>query len=247
VVRSLTGTVLVTGATGGIGAAVARELAGRGARLVLSGRDEARLADLAAELAAKAVPADLGAPEHVAGLVDAAGPVDTLVHCAGIGARGRLDATDVDRVVAVNLRAPLALTAALLPAMRERGYGHLAYVGSIAGLAAVREEAAYAATKAGLLMFAASLRAELVGTGVTVSTLSPAAVDTGFWAARGAPYHRRSPRLVPARRVARRVVADLGRDADRVDPRWLRVVPVLRAVSPRGYAALARRMDPPQA
>jgi short-subunit dehydrogenase len=238
-------TALVTGATGGIGTAVARELAERGTRLVLTGRDTPRLAELAADLAAKPVSADLCSESDRAALVGAAGPVDVLVHCAGVGHRGRFGGAPAEPLIALNLHAPIALTAALLPGMRERGRGHLAYVGSIAGLAGVREEAVYAATKAGLLAFAASLRAELAGTGVTVSTMSPGAVDTGFWAARGAPYHRRLPRLIPAQRVARRLVGDLGADADRVEPRWLAVVPVLRALSPRGYGALARRLDPP--
>lgn len=236
-------TALVTGATGGIGAAAAQELAACGAQLVLTGRDAARLAELSAELGAKAVPADLADADELAQLVEAAGRVDVLVHCAGIGRRATFDGDGLERLLAVNLRAPMALTAALLPGMRERGGGHLGYVGSIAGLTQVRGEAAYAATKAGLLAFAASVRAELAGTGVSVSTISPAAVDTGFWVARGAPYHRSTPRLVPARHVARRLVRDVGRDADRVDPRWLRVVPVLRAITPGGYAALARRMD----
>lgn len=233
-------TVLITGATGGIGRAAALRLRDRGARLVLSGRDADALGKLAAEVGGRAVPADLaGDVGALAGL-----DVDVLVHCAGVGLRAPFAAGHVDRLLAVNLRAPLALTAALLPGMRARGRGHLAYVASIAGLTGVRDEAVYAATKAGVLAFAASLRLELDGTGVTVSTISPGAVATGFWAARGAPYHRKTPRPIPAGAVARVLVAGIEAGAgDQVVPRWLRSGPVIRALSPRAFHALARRMD----
>jgi short-subunit dehydrogenase len=240
-------TVLVTGASAGIGAAAAHLLHERGARLVLHGRDEARLAELAKSLEARVVRADLaepGAPEQLAG---EAGPVDVVVHNAGAGLRAPLIDTDtdaVDQLVRINLLVPMQLTRALLPAMVAAGRGHLAFVASIAGRTGVAQESVYAATKAGLLGFADSLRLELAGTGVTVSTISPGAVDTGFWQARGSAYHRRVPRPISAQRVAELLVADISvGGGSRVVPRWLRTAEVAQALAPRAYRRLAARFD----
>jgi short-subunit dehydrogenase len=239
--------VLVTGASGGIGGAAARRLHAAGARLVLHGRDPDPLAELAAQLGARVVLGNLDEPDGPAQLAKGAGPVDVLVHCAGIGLRGEFGTAreaDLDRLISVNLRAPLLLARAVLPGMLAAGRGHLAFVGSIAGLTGVGNEACYAATKAGLLIFADSLALELDGTGVTVSTISPGAVDTGFWDARGADYHRNTPRPLSAERVAELLVRDIeaGR-GDRVVPRWLGIAPVMRAVAPRLYRGLARGLD----
>jgi len=240
-------TALVTGASGGIGAVTARLLRERGANLVLHGRDAARLGALADELGARTVTADLaedGAARHLA---DQVGPVDIVVHNAGIGLRKPFAETDpdtVDRLLRVNLTAPLQLTRALLPPMLEAGRGHIAFVASIAGRTGVAQESVYAATKAGLLGFADSLHLELAGTGVTVSTISPGAVDTGFWLARGSAYHRKVPRPIPAERVAGLLVADIEAGGGaRVVPRWLRTAEVAQALAPRAYRRLAARFD----
>jgi short-subunit dehydrogenase len=241
-------SVLVTGASGGIGAATAVELHRRGARLVVHGRDRARLQTLADGVGGRCVLGDLSGPDGPAEVAEQAGPVDILVHCAGAGLRSAVDAVDgadVDRLIAVNLRAPMLLTQALLPEMLRHERGHVAFVASIAGHTAVALEAVYSATKGGLLLFADSLRLELAGTGVTVSTVSPGAVATGFWVARGVPYHRRSPRPVPAEAVARVLVDDIERGGgDRIVPRWLGVAPRVRAIQPRLYRWLAGRLDP---
>lgn len=240
-------TVLVTGAGGGIGAATARRLHERGARLVLHGRAAPRLDELARSLGARVVRADLaedGAAQQVA---DDAGPVDVVVHNAGVGLRAPLadtDAAAIDRLLRVNLVAPIQLTRALLPAMCAAGRGHLAFVASIAGRTGVARESVYAATKAGLLGFADSLHLELSGSGVTVSTISPGAVDTGFWAARGSAYHRRVPRPITADRVAELLVADIAAGGGaRVVPRWLRTAEVAQALAPRAYRRMAVRFD----
>jgi short-subunit dehydrogenase len=239
--------ILITGASGGIGAAAARLLHARGAHVVLHGRDDARLSALAGELRAPSIYADLAEPDGPEQVADRAGPVEALVHCAGVGLREDFAHSvdgHVDRLIAVNLRAPLVLARALLPAMCAARRGHLAFVGSIAGLTGVGQEAVYAATKAGLLTFAQSLRLELGGHGVTVSTISPAVVDTGFWKARGADYHRRFPRPVCADNVAALLVRDIATgNADRIVPRWVAVAPAVRAVSPALYRSLALRMD----
>ncbi|MFL6072563.1 MAG: SDR family NAD(P)-dependent oxidoreductase [Mycobacteriales bacterium] len=240
---------LVTGASSGIGRAVAVRLAGAGARVVAHGRDPDRLAELAAEIDCVTLTGDLAEPavpaELAAAAVAAAGRVDILVNNAGLGWAGRFDAmpaADVDRLVAVNLRAPIALTRALVPGMVAGGAGHVAFVSSIAGRTAVAGEAVYAATKAGLDVFAESLRWELGGTGVTVGVLVPGVVDTGFFERRGLPYDRRRPRPVPAAEVAAALVGDIGSGRpERYLPRWLRTAVVVRAALPGPYRRLAAR------
>lgn len=242
--------ILLTGSSHGIGEACAAELTARGARVVLHGRSADVLGTVAAELGAKVVAADLqneGAPTELAlAACEVYGRVDAVVHCAGIGWYGHTAAMPpgkLDDLLRVNLRAPMQLTRALLPDMVARGRGHLAFVASIAGLTGVACEAVYAATKAGLITFADSLRLELHGTGVGVSVVSPGAVRTKFFERRGTPYGRRIPRPMPPARVASAIVRGLERGSgDMVLPHWLTLAPATRAVAPRVFEALNRRM-----
>jgi len=243
------GTVaLVTGASAGIGAAVAGSLAARGARVLVHGRDPEATAAVADRVGGTAIVADLtrpGAPEQVAAAaLEAADRLDILVANAGIGWAGTFtDMTpdDVDRLVTVNLTAPVRLTHALLPALREHG-GFAAYVTSIAGRAGVAGEAVYSATKAGLDVFAESLRLELHGTGVRVGVLVPGVVDTQFFQRRGRPYVRSWPRPRPVGPVAAALVRMIESDrAEAYRPRWGRVPVAVRGLVPRAYRALAAR------
>jgi short-subunit dehydrogenase len=117
------------------------------------------------------------------------------------------------------------------------------FVGSVAGLIGVREEAVYAASKAAVQAFADSLREELAGSGVAIVTVAPGAVRTPFFERRGTPYDRRWPRPVAAERVAGVVVAALaaGRSGDYVVPGWLALPVRLRGALPGAYRRLARR------
>ncbi|MFC6082967.1 SDR family NAD(P)-dependent oxidoreductase [Sphaerisporangium aureirubrum] len=263
--------VLITGASSGIGAATARAMAPTGARLLLTGRDRTRLAAVAAETGARALVCDLTAPDAaaratapapghaevagsagvveahgVAGLVAAAGTVDVLVANAGAGWAGAFTAMppqELERLVVLNLTVPMLLTRLLLPGMIESGRGHVVLVASIAGAVGVRDEAVYSAAKAGLLVFAESLRHELRGPGAPgVSVVLPGVVDTPFFARRGAPYARRHPAPIPAERVARAVVAavERGRPESYV-PAWLRLPARLRGAAPGPFRLLARR------
>lgn len=237
--------VLVTGASGGIGAACASELTARGARLIVSGRDAAPLA----AVPGVAVPADLaepgGAEKLAAEACEVFGRVDGVIHCAGVGWYGAFAGMPderMDEVLAVNVRAPVALTRALLPAMVMRGCGHVAFLASIAGWTGVAREAVYAGAKAGVITFAESLRLELAGSGVGVSVVSPGAVRTDFYDRRGEPYDRRVPRPVPAQRIADIVVRGIERErASQIVPRWLAIAPIVRAVAPGAYRRLTRR------
>jgi short-subunit dehydrogenase len=240
---------LITGASSGIGAATARRLAAAGTRLILHGRDADRLAEVASASGATALTGDLadldGAKTLARQAIEVAGRVDVLVSNAGIGWCGGLTtmtAEDTAHVLAVNLHAPIELTRLLLPGMRSQGRGHLVYVGSIAGRTGVADEAVYAASKAGLDTFAESLRFELAGTGVGVSTVVPGVVDTPFFTHRGRPYGRSRPRPIPPDTVAEAIERALvtGR-ADRYVPRWLAFPAALRVVAPGLYRALATR------
>ncbi|MEO3812267.1 SDR family NAD(P)-dependent oxidoreductase [Sphaerisporangium sp. B11E5] len=244
--------VLVTGASSGIGAATARAMAARGAKVTLTGRDAGRLAAVAAETGGRAVACDLladreaGRDGGVAGLVAAAGPVDVLVANAGAGWAGPftgMPPAELERLVRLDLVVPMVLTRLLLPGMIESGRGHVVLVSSIAGAVGVRDEAVYSAAKAGLTVFAEALRHELRGPGAPgVSVVLPGVVDTPFFARRGAPYARRRPVPVPPERVARAIVAavERGRPESYV-PAWLRLPARLRGAAPGPFRLLARR------
>lgn len=241
--------VLVTGASAGIGAAVAERLAASGAQVVVHGRDAERTAEVAARIDGVPVLGDLALPGVAAEVADAAlavhGRIDILVANAGLGWSGpfvEMRAEEIDRLVALDLLAPLQLVRCLLPAMVERGSGHIALVGSIAGRTAVAGEAVYAATKAALDVFAESLRLEIRGSGVSVSLTIPGVVDTGFFSARGRPYDRKRPRPLPAADVARALVDGIADDRAEIwIPGWLRVAPAVRALAPGLYRRLSAR------
>ena len=208
---------LVTGASSGIGRATALALAARGARVVALGRDAERLAGVGESQ----IVHDLAE-----GIPDDLGPVDVLVNNAGIG-----ETEDVDRLVAVNLVAPIRLTRELAPR-------RVVFVASIAGVVGPRHEAVYAATKAGLIAFAESLRYE--GSGVTV--VIPGVVATQFFERRGAPYTRRWPRPITAERVAEAIADAIERERDEVFvPGWMGAVARFRGAAPGLFRALARR------
>jgi short-subunit dehydrogenase len=214
-VRDLTGTTaLLTGASAGLGPVVARRLSREGVRLVLSGRDRVRLAALAEELGdATVVAADLAERGEAERLAAAAGAVDMLVAVAGLPASGRLldlDVEHVDHALDVNLRAAIVLTRELLPGMVERKRGHVLLMASIAGRVPTPGTSIYNATKFGVRGFGHALRAELRGTGVGVSMVSPTFVShAGMWADTGL---RASVRETTPERVAEACVRAIRED-----------------------------------
>ena len=249
---------LVTGASSGIGAATAAALGAAGARLLLTGRDAARLAEVARQTGGVALPADLAAPEGAAHLAqevmaapaDTSGPgIDILVNNAGLGWAGPLgDITParVTELIQINLAAPIELTRLLLPGMVKRGGGRVVFVSSIAGVTGVRGEAVYAATKAGLITFAESLDYEVREHGVRVCVVVPGVIDTPFFTRRGRPYGRKRPAPLPVERVARAIVAALEHDRPTVYvPRWLRLPARIHGAAPGAFRALAARYGDP--
>jgi short-subunit dehydrogenase len=239
--------VLVTGATGGLGQAIARTLGARGARLVLTGRKTELIASLAGELGAEVIRADLADPEDVARLAAACGDVDVLVANAGLPGSGPYDSFSVeqiDRTLAVNLRAPMVLARELGPRMAERGRGSIVFVSSLLGKAATPGTAIYSATKFGLRGFAFALRADLHGTGVGVTVISPGFIrDAGMFAASGA---KLPPGLgtKPPEDVARAVVRAIERGPAEIEvaPVTLRVGATFASVAPGAAEAVARRL-----
>ena len=181
-------TAIVTGASRGIGAAIARRLAGSGARVALLARSAEPLRALAREVGAGAVAvvADVSHPDAVGDALAALGvdAPDILVNNAGAFFVTPAHETSVDafrETLELNLTAPFAFVRAVLPAMRQRGAGHVVTIGSIADRVAFPGNAAYAASKFGLRAMHEVLRAELKGTGVRASLVSPGPVDTPLW------------------------------------------------------------------
>jgi short-subunit dehydrogenase len=241
-------TVLVTGATGGIGHAIARELARRGAKVVLTGRKAAELERLAGEVGGRAVVADLADPDAVARLVAEVGAVDVLVANAALPASGAvLDLTpeQVRRALAVNLEAPIALAQALAPSMVAARRGHVVLIGSLAGKVASAHASLYNATKFGLRGFALGLREDLRGSGVGVSVVQPGFVrDAGMFAETGAKPPA-GMRTVSPEQVAAGVVKAIEEDRAELNvaPPELRVASVLGGAFPAFSSALQRRLS----
>ncbi|WP_318205518.1 SDR family NAD(P)-dependent oxidoreductase [Streptomyces sp. SCL15-4] len=183
-------TVLLTGATGGIGRALAHRLAGEGARLVVTGRRERAVKALADETGARALVADLADRDQVLRLAEEAADTEVLVANAALPASGDLleyTTGQIERALAVNLYAPILLARHLAPRMAAAGRGHLAFVGSMSGKAATPYSSLYTATKFGLRGFAHSLRQDLAVAGVGVSLVQPGFVgEAGMFADTGA-------------------------------------------------------------
>ncbi len=170
------GSVLVTGATGGLGDAIARAFSAQGATLVLTGRRVEALESLARELGARAIACDLSDRHELDRVIGEVGEVDVLVANAAVPASGRLSELteeQIDRMLEVNLRAPVALARGFAPGMMSRRRGHIVFISSQSGKAAQPASSVYSATKFGLRGFALGLRADLRPHGVGVSVVLP--------------------------------------------------------------------------
>jgi len=184
-------TVIVTGASEGVGAAAARKFAHAGANLMLVARSKKNLEAIAEELRdisrVEIFAMDVSDAEICVDLFKKTefefGRIDVLVNNAGCHARGLVDevpAEDLGRMIDVNLRAPIILTRLALPYLREAGGGAIINVASIAGRTPVPGSTTYSASKFGLRIFTFALAEELHGTNIRVAALSPGPIDTGF-------------------------------------------------------------------
>jgi short-subunit dehydrogenase len=183
--------VLLTGASSGIGAATAPELAARGATVAITARRADRLAEVLAALPGEghvAIPADLADPEEaervVAGAEAAIGPLDVVVHNAAMPKRRHISALtmgETTETLALNYLTPVRMTLATLPGMLERGRGCQVYVSSMGGRLGIGAEAAYCGSKFALAGFAEAVAIDLWYTPVEVRLVLPGAIDTEIW------------------------------------------------------------------
>lgn len=240
-------TVLLTGASGGIGHAIARALNAAGANLVLTGRRTDVLAELAAQTGAQVIPADLADRSSLESLIAASGEVDVVVANAGLPGSGALldfDQDAIDRCLEVNLRAPIALCRALAPGMVQRGHGHFTFISSLSGIAATAGSSIYSATKFGLRGFAHGARQDLHGTGVGISVVLPGFIsDAGVFADSGTVLPKGIRTSTPED-VASAVVKSVATDRAEIvvaSPE-LHASALLAAVAPGLAAAVARRL-----
>lgn len=219
------------------------------------GRDEEALGRVADEVAGSFLAVDVGRRDSAELIVghtaSTYGRLDAVVVNAGVGYAGDfadMSTAGIAELLDVNLLSAMLLARACLQPLRDTGQldarrcGAIVFVSSIAGAVGVPGETVYSATKAGLNIFAASLREELRPIRVSVSTVVPGVVDTGFFAARGTPYSRRFPRLMSPVRVTDAIERALDTGAaELVVPRWLVVPSRLSGAAPRLYRSLSRR------
>jgi short-subunit dehydrogenase len=241
-------SILITGASGGLGTAMARELAARGGRLVLSARRVALLDQLAAELGAEVEVADLADRADVERLAARAATCDVLVANAGVGDDPTLDElteASIDFALDVNLRAPIVLAQAFAKAKIAAGKpGRIVLVGSLAGLAASPGTRMYNATKFGLRGFSLSFAQELDGTGVSCTLVAPGFIrDAGMFHENDielpSGVRTKSPQDVASAVV--KAIAD-GPAEVYVAPPELRLASTLATVAPGISAAIQKRL-----
>ncbi len=237
---------LVTGASGGLGQAIARALAEAGAKLVLSGRRTDVLEGLAQELGATVAPADLSDADSVRALAAEYGQTAILIASAGLPASGLLESfteEQIDRALRVNLRAPMLLAHALAPQMVGRGYGHIVFMSSLAGKAPAAGSSVYSATKFGLRGFAGALRAELHGSGVGVSTIFPGFIrDAGMFEDAGVTLPRGTGTKTPEQ-VAKATLRAIERNRGEIDvaPVALKLGATISGIAPELSATVTRK------
>jgi short-subunit dehydrogenase len=246
-VRLAGATALVTGATGGLGQAIARALAGQGASLVLSGRRTEVLEPLAGELGARTLACDLADPAAVERLAAEAADVDVLIANAGLPGSGHISTftvEDIDRALTVNLRAPMVLARLLSEPMAARGNGHIVFMSSLSGKVGSGGAAVYSATKFGLRGYAHALREDLRPSGVGVSVVLPGFVRDAGMLHEADVQLPRWVGLVRPEQVAAAVVRAIEQDRAELDvaPLTLRAGAWLAGLAPELSATLARRL-----
>ena len=246
----LSGNVLVTGATGGIGQVIARAFASRGARVLLTGRRLDVLEPLASEISARAVACDLSRREDVERLIAEAleAKIEVLIANAGLPASGVLTEStqdEIDRMLEINLRAPIALARALAPAMIERRRGHMVFISSLSGKVTSPASSIYSATKFGLRGFAlasrrgpAPIRGGRIGGAARLHPRGRHLLPTPTWSyrAESAPALRRTWRSGVISAI------EQNRAEVEIAPAFLRLGAGFAALAPQLAATVSRRL-----
>ncbi|MGK0359033.1 MAG: short-subunit dehydrogenase [Bradymonadia bacterium] len=245
---------VVTGASSGIGEALARQLAPRVSTLILVARRKARLDALAAELTAnrpeltvRVEPCDLSQATQIDDLLGRLGRVDILVNNAGLGVIALFERSEfakLDTMMRVNMLGLVQLTRGVLDGMLERKAGGILNISSSAGIAWVPGIAAYAGTKHFVTAFSEALGLELVGTGVTVTQVCPGPVATEFESVAGNPTGMEAPTLLEltAEQCARSALKGFAEGRALVIPGgWMKVLMGVARISPRWMHRLAMR------
>ena len=248
-------SVVLTGASQGLGALMARALAAEGANLTLAARSLQKLADLASDLpgdGSKTVKkTDVTVAEDRAALIDFArknfGPIDILINNAAVeelAVFAEQDPAALERILATNLLAPMQLTRAVLPEMLARRSGHVVNIASLAGRTGMPYGAAYSGSKGGLAEWSISLAAELRDRGVAVSVICPGFVaETGMFSRKGRP----APKSIgasPPEAVSGAVLRVLQTRKIEVvvNPKPARLLMALKALSPEAALAVGKRL-----
>ncbi len=248
-------TIILTGASQGLGALMARSLAAEGAHLVLAARSIQKLADLGGNLPGEGIKVvkktDITSAEDRAALLAFARRefehIDVLINNAGVEELGHYSTQDpatLERIITTNLLAPMLLTREVLPEMLARKSGQVINIASLAGRTGMPFGAAYSGSKGGLAEWSISLAAELRGTGVAVSVICPGFVnDTGMFSRK----HVAAPRTLGASRpedVVKAVLDMLHKPRVEVvvNPKPVRLLMALRALSPEAALAIGRRL-----
>jgi short-subunit dehydrogenase len=240
-------SVLLTGATGGIGHAIARQLHGAGASLLLTGRRTDVLEPLAAEIGARATSVDLAQRDEVDRLLGDAGAIDVLVANAALPASGDIldfSVEQIDRALEVNLRAPMILSRVLGERMVQRGSGHIVLISSLAGKSSQPASSIYSATKFGLRGFGQGLRGDLGPRGVGVSVVFPGFIrDAGMFHESGAKLPKGVGTSTPDE-VAAAVVRAITQNKGEIDvaPIGMRAGTTFASVAPAISAKVAKRL-----
>jgi 3-hydroxy acid dehydrogenase / malonic semialdehyde reductase len=237
-------TALVTGASRGIGEAIVRRLRAEGLAVHAVARDAAALSKVCDATGATAHPADVTDLARMAAIIEAVSP-DVLVNNAGqmaaLGPLHTLAPEAIDRMIAVDLAAPLHLMRLALPAMISRGHGHIVNIGSTSGTYIFPGTAPYAAAKAGLTAAGRVVRHDLVGTGIRLTELSPGRVETTIYREALADDPERMRKLYSEVRsvqpadIAQALVAALAMPPE-VDVSFLEIVPTDQAPGGHAYA-----------
>lgn len=244
--------VLLTGAAGGLGETTAHALAGAGATLILSSRNEEKLREIAAELPGgphEIVAADLLADDAPQSVVAQAGEVDILIANAGRPGGWSLDETEFDeisQVVRVNFEVPIRMAKAVVPQMKQRSSGQIVLIASLAGKFALPDSTMYSSTKAGLRAFGWALRPELAKDGIGVSVVTPGFIsEVGMFAKR----KRKAPPLAGTtspKAYASKLLKGIANDDGEIviAPPQLRVLSQLSLTAPSLFDRAFRRAAP---